>query len=87
MKPFVSSNRNIEKDRKRKFPKNTNDYTYKVKLFPKNQTLIGVFSYSLLSTTRVRSRVVITHALLNKVSILGLNAMMLWLQKPQLTKS
>ena len=30
MKPFVSSNRNIEKDRKRKFPRNTNDYTYKV---------------------------------------------------------
>jgi len=86
MKPFVSSNRNIEKDRKRKFPKNTNDYTYKVKNFSKKPNQ-GIFSYSLLSTTRVRSRVVITHALLNKVSILGLNAMMLWLQKPQLTKS
>merc|ERR1712113_450586 len=28
MKPFISSKRNIEKDRKRKFQKNATDYTY-----------------------------------------------------------
>ena len=30
MKPFISSKRNIEKDRKRKFQKNATDYTYTV---------------------------------------------------------
>ena len=64
MKPFVSSNRNIEKDRKRKFPKNTNDYTYKVYLnHSQHNPKMGISSYLLWSTTRVRSRVAITHAL------------------------
>ena len=87
MKPFVSSNRNIEKDRKRKFPRNTNDYTYKVSQNDETIKILNLHSsYSLWSITRARSRAVITHALLNRVSILGSNAMMLWSQKLQLIK-
>jgi len=69
MKPFVSSNRNIEKDRKRSFPKNINDYTYKLFAVVNHQGTLQSGHYTCFVKQSVNSWFKCDDALVTKTTI------------------